>query len=564
MTDTEESAGPDSRADSELPPEPVPAAIVERRGRFSLVWLVPLVAAVAAGWLAYEAWTQQGPTITISFGRAEGLEPGKTKIKYKDVEVGQVEAISLSSDLQQVIVSAQLIKQAAPYLTENTRFWVVRARITASETSGLATLFSGAYIGMDPVAGGKPSSHFNGLETPPVVTTREPGRHFLLRAKMLGSVNVGSPVYYRRINVGQVVAYELAADGETVDIRVFVRAPHHELIRENTRFWNASGLNLRIDAEGMKVDTESAVALLVGGVAFDTPKSLEPSRPAKEGAVFDLFESRAAIHEKRYMRKAFFMAYFDGSVRGLSPGAPVEFRGIKIGQVLDFKLEFHKQDTTLRIPVLMEMEPDRISYVGGELDQADSRVAMETMIRRGLRAQLKSASLLTGQLFVDLDFHPEAPPGDLRHVGDYLVIPTLPTPIEEITRGLSQLLERLQGLPLEGIAADLQATVRAARELVEAGELQTALRSLNATLAETEKFAEGLNQQIAPGLAETLTASERTMQSADRLLSEDSPLQRDAARLMRELSGAARSIKALADYLERHPEALLYGKGGKR
>jgi paraquat-inducible protein B len=258
------------------------AEVRTTKRRLSIVWMVPLVAVAIGGWLVFKAISEKGPTITITFKSAEGLEAGKTKIKYKDVELGKVGSIALSDDLSQVIVKAELVKQAGNFLSQNTRFWVVRARVAAGGISGLGTLFSGAYIGLDPGKPGTPATHFQGLETPPVVTTDLPGSHFVLRASSLGSLNVGVPVYFRRIEVGRVVSYQLDEDGQAVTVKVFVHDPHHELVRKNTRFWNASGLDIAISAEGIRVDTESFVTLMIGGIAFDTPVNMEPGEPAEK------------------------------------------------------------------------------------------------------------------------------------------------------------------------------------------------------------------------------------------------------------------------------------------
>ena len=301
----------------ELKGVPEPDIRTQKR-RISIVWLVPLVALAIGGWLVYKAISEKGPTVTITFKSAEGLEAGKTKIKYKDVELGQVDSIELDDDLSQVIVKAELVKKAKNFLSENTRFWVVRARVAAGGVSGLGTLFSGAYIGLDPGKPGKPATHFKGLEVPPVVTADLPGSHFVLRAASLGSLNVGVPVYFRRIEVGQVVSYQLDEDGQAVTVKVFIHDPHHQLVRKNTRFWNASGLDVAIGADGIRVDTESFVTLMIGGIAFDTPANMEPGEPAEENEVFKLYKNRESISEKTYARKKRWLLHFDSGVRGLN------------------------------------------------------------------------------------------------------------------------------------------------------------------------------------------------------------------------------------------------------
>jgi paraquat-inducible protein B len=526
-------------------PSSSPEAIVKTKKSFSfsLVWLVPVVAALIGGWLVYKALSEKGPTITITFKTAEGLEAGKTKIKYKDVDVGQVESITLAKGGSHVIVTAEMVKGAEDHINENTRFWVERARIGAGGAAGLGTLFAGAYIGLDlGEPGGKPTLSFKGLEIPPVVTTGLPGSHFLLRATKLGSLNIGSPIYYRQIKVGDVVAFELDEDGKHVDIKIFIHAPHHEAVFQNTRFWNASGVDVSVDASGIRVDTASFMSIMIGGVAFDTPANLEPGAPAQEGATFHLYESREQIFEKAYVEKRPWLLYFDGSVRGLTVGAPVELQGIKIGEVTDVTLEFDWEKLAFRIPVLIETEPERIRFIGRET--VDRKRGFDILVDKGLRAQLKTGSILTGQLLVGLDFHPNAPPAKVNWDGRYPELPTIPTPMEEITSGMTRIVEKLDTIPLEQIGRDLQKT----------------MANLSKTTAELQKLVQKLDANVAPAATATLEQAQTTLVKVDRLLKAESPTGYELKRALGELAEAARNISILVDYLERHPESLVFGK----
>jgi len=529
-------------------PSSTPVAIVQTKKKFSfsLVWLVPVVAVIIGGWLVYKALSEKGPTITITFETAEGLEAGKTKIKYKDVEVGQVESINLVKDLSHVIVTAELHKGVTPYLTESTRFWVVRARVAAGGVSGLGTIFSGAYIGIDPGKPGKPALSFKGLEIPPVITTGLPGGHFMLKAETLGSLDIGSPVYYRQIKVGQVVAYELEKEGKAVDIKIFIHAPHDQEVRQNTRFWNASGLDVVVDASGIRVNTESFVTMMVGGIAFDTPTNLERGGSAEDGAIFQLYESREKIFEKAYAERKPWLLYFDGSVRGLAVGAPVELQGIKIGEVTDITLEFDRKKMAFRIPVLIETEPERIKFLGRESEPSDSdrKRGMNILVEKGLRAQLKTGSLLTGQLLVSLDMYPEAPPAKINWDGRYPELPTIPTPIEEITRSVTRFVEKFDKMPLEQIGKDLRET----------------MQNLNKTTGDLQKLVQNLDASVVPAANTTLEQTQKTLIKVDRLLNADSPTGHELKRALGELADAARNISILMEYLERHPESVVFGK----
>jgi paraquat-inducible protein B len=553
-------------AENNLEPDPdmadLPQAEIQSKKQISIVWLVPIVAILIGGWLAYKGLSEKGPMVAITFESAEGLEAGKTLVKYKDVKIGEVESIRFNADLSRVVVRAELFKEAEPFLTENTRFWVVRPRVTATGVSGLGTLFSGAYIEMDPGMGGEPARRFKGLEAPPVVTAGMPGSEFMLKAKALGSLEVGAPVYYRRIKVGQVIEYKLDEDGRSLTIKIFINAPHDSLVRTNTRFWNASGLDLRLDAGGITLNTESLISIMIGGVAFDTPTSLRAGGPAHEGHVFRLYETRESIFERTYTEKRHFILRFAGSIRGLSIGAPVEFRGIKIGQVIDIDADFDEETLAPRITVLIETEPQRLGSKGEA--RMDPKTRIEMMVAKGLRAQLKTGSLLTGQLFIEVDFFPEAPPAKVLYGEQFPEIPTIPAPLQLITARVNQLLSKIETVPIEQIGQDLGDTLQNVKNLTGSAELRQAIRDLDATLKETRELAQNLNVNVAPAITATLDQAQQTLVSVESTLGKDAPLQYEIREAMEELGDAARALRVLLDYLERHPDALIFGKGNAR
>src|SRR5919108_4005427 len=441
----------------------VPEAEVKTSRGISIVWLVPLVAAVIGIWLAYTTLQERGPTITITFDNAEGLEAGKTKVKYKDVEVGTVESVRLSEDLKHILVTAEMVKDAESYMTEGTRFWVVSPRLGAGGVSGLGTLLSGVYIGVDPKPGAA-AREFVGLAEPPLITSDTPGRHYTLRATTRGSISRGSSVYFRGIEVGQVVDYALADDNQSLDIQVFIRAPHDQLVQDDSRFWNASGFRASLTASGVQVATESVQSLLTGGIAFDTPMSATPGKPSAENTVFTLYDSYDAVTQAGYTTKVPYLIQFDESVRGLSPGAPVEFRGMRVGTVSDVGLQIDVATESIRIPVTIEIEPQRIQFTGTDdveaLIKESPYALMEKLVERGLRAQLQPGNLLTGQMLVDLGFHPNAAPANLDRSGEYPEIPSVPSEIDALTASASGILTELAALPLNELVQDLRSTVQ--------------------------------------------------------------------------------------------------------
>jgi paraquat-inducible protein B len=514
-------------------PRGVAEAVIQTRSRPSIIWVIPVVAALAGAFVAWRAISERGPAITIRFASAEGLEAAKTKIKYKDVEVGLVEAIDLTDDLSGVEVHARMVKEFSPHLTDQTRFWVVKARVAGGQVSGLGTLFSGAYIGVDPGRGGAGAREFRGLDEAPVVTTDDPGRQFTLRSYRAGAFEVGTPVFYRKIQVGEVLSSELDPSGEFVTVGVFVHAPHDTRVRAGTRFWNASGLDVAMTAGGVRVDTESVASILIGGIAFDTPG--DGGEAPAEDAVFTLHESRAASEQPVYGQRVTWLLYFDQSVRGLVPGSPVEFRGIRVGEVRDVRLEYDPEGKRFRIPVLVEVEPERIGSIDPDLERR--RRAMDRMVAAGMRAQLRSGNLLTGQLVVALDMHPKAPPAEIVWTGPYPEMPTIPTPLEEITDSLTQIVEKIERIPLDEIGADLRDSLAAMAEL-----------------------SRQINQDVVPRLNEALASADRTLASANNMVGIDSPVNQELRRALVELTETTRALGLAADQFERQPESVIRGR----
>jgi paraquat-inducible protein B len=527
-------------------PEAVPE---EKPGRISIVWLIPLIALLTGIWLGYKAWSEMGPTIKISFKSAEGLVAGKTKIKYKNVEIGTVDKIELSPDMSHVVLTASMVKNAREYLTETTRFWVVRARVAAGEVSGLETVLSGAYIGIDPGAGGAKAQVFTGLEIPPVVTKDLTGRHFYLRSDNLGSLDLGSPVYYRKMKAGSVISQKMDDNGQSVMLGVFINAPYDKFINQDTRFWNASGLGLTLDANGINVYTESFTTMIIGGIAFENPGGSAQAPNADEWQEFILYENHDAITKGSDLQSASYLLYFTGSVRGLNIGAPVELKGIRLGQVTGIKMEYNPDTKDIKIPVNIEMQMDRITINGipdtSTFIQNHHGELLDGLVQQGLRAQLQTGNYVTGQLLVDLDFYPDVPLSEIDWESYPPVLPTIPTPLEKISSTIFSIIERLEELPLEKMGEQLYQTIN----------------SLTETIKQTKLLTENLNATVTPAIIATLQQTEKTLVTAEHVLNDESPVQQELSRVMDELSKTLRSIRLLTDYLERNPEALIHGKG---
>ncbi|RQS67908.1 MCE family protein [Burkholderia sp. Bp8963] len=536
-----QGAGHPSPPDGPRPPDPV---ISSKSGWLpSLVWLVPLIAALIGIGLVIKSVRERGPEITISFHSAEGLEPGKTQVKYKDVEIGMVKTITLSKDLARVLVDVQLKKESEDFAVKGSRFWVVRPRIGATGVSGLGTLLSGAYIGVDAGRSSEGETDFTGLETPPPVTGDQKGTQYVLRGDSLGSVDIGSPVYYRRVQVGQVVGFALDKDGTGVTFNVFVNAPYDQYVGINSRWWQASGVDLRLDSSGLKLNTQSLATVILGGIAFQAPPNQTSGANAPNNTTFRLASDETDAMRDPDGQPLPVVMNFNQSLRGLSVGATVDFRGIVLGEVTKIGIEFEPKTKTFTMPVTMNIYPERLGPRFRETiaskGEPARRLIVERLVQHGLRGQLRTGNLLTSQLYVALDFFPKAPVVKIDPARQPLELPTVANSLDELQVQVADIAKKLDKVPFDQIGSNL-----------------------NSALANADRLFKQLDTQVAPEARDTLSAAKQTFSTAEATLQQDSPLQSDVRGALKELTRTLQSLNALADYLERHPESLLKGKPG--
>ncbi|MFM0208010.1 MlaD family protein [Paraburkholderia sediminicola] len=527
------------------PPE-LPEAVATRRSRWRMqvVWLVPLVAVLIGGWLAVKAILEQGPTITISFQTGEGLEAGKTKLKFKNVDIGVVKSVTLSGDHRNVIATAELSKDATGLLVDDTRFWVVRPRISGGTVSGIGTLISGSFIGVDVGNSSTPKRDYVGLESPPVFASGVPGREFILKGDDMGSLDVGSPIYFRRLQVGQVTSYKLDDNGKGVTMHVFVNAPYDKFVQNDTRFWQASGIDVSLDATGVKVNTQSLVAILIGGLAFQAPDSAVDRPEADASATFTLFSDKTEAMKRHDTIVDHYVLNFKESVRGLSVGAQVDFLGIVVGEVEAIHTRFDPVNKQFSIPVDIKLFPERFTSrfasgaPGGRLaTDADRQQLAQALVDHGLRAQLRTGNLLTGQLYVALGFFPNAAKAKVDWSSSPPAMPTVPGGLQSLQDSVTTLIAKLNKIPFEAIGNDA-----------------------HQTLHDADALLKRLDTEVAPQATQTLAAAKSALDSANNALQPDSALSQNTGDAMKELARTAAAFRTLADYLERHPEALIRGK----
>jgi paraquat-inducible protein B len=502
-----------------------------------LVWLLPVIALLVTGWLIYKSINEKGPSITISFPNAEGLEVDKTKIRFLDVEVGKVTAITISEDLKTILVTAQMNSAAKNYLKENTSFWVVRPQVGLGGISGLGTLLSGAYIEIKP-GDGPYQHHFIGLNTPPVLKSNVEGKQFVLETNNLGSMRPGTPINFHGINVGEVLSHELSAEANAIRLTIFINAPYDQFIRKNTVFWIDSGIDLSASADGFKVRTGPLISLLSGGIAFRASAKDTADDIKEENSLFQLYDTYDQSTQVVYRNTLKYEMHFKGSVRGLTEGAPVQLRGIPIGKVISISLEIDEKTSEISVPVVVELEPERIKEIHKQSLVKDKDI-MTKLIQQGLRAQLQTGSLLTGQLLVDLDFYPDSKITLSAHDSIYPEFPTMPSSFDQFTHSANIIMDKIAKLPLDRLTLEMNKTLQ---------ELQ----GTSTAATDMLKTAKG-----------TLTTTENTLNSAQNVLSSFEPgstTQYELERLLQELTKTTRSVKQLTDYLQQNPEALLRGK----
>ena len=543
-----------------VPPPDLPRPVIARRAHYSLwlVWLVPLVAVVIGVTLGARSILNRGPTITIYFHNAEGIEANKTHIKFKDVDVGIVRRVKLTKDHREVEVTAEMRGNSGieNLLVTDTRFWVVRPRIGAAGVSGLGTLLSGAYIGMDAGRNATEKREFEGLDVQPAITADVPGRQFTLIADDLGSLDIGAPIYLRRVPVGQVLAYSMLPDGRHIRFTIFITAPYDRFVSTHSRFWHASGVDVDLGAQGLHVQTQSVVSVLAGGIAFQDlpdPDNANPAAPpeAPESTQFTLYAQMSDAMKLPDSQGFDYRLLFASSVRGLAVGAPVEYRGLPIGEVTRIAVDGSggESNPEPKIAVDVRVFPRRLPTINKsgheDMTQDDQRKRIDPMVRRGFRAQLKSGSLLTGQLYVSLDFVKDAPAAHIDWATKPPTMPTAAGDLDSLQDTLASIAKKLDAIPYDQLASDLHKD----------------LTDLDTSLKHVDDLVQHLDTGVVPEAKATLADARKAVDDLRKTLGTvDQTVGPQATSALNEVSKAAASLNGLADYLKRHPESLLKGK----
>jgi len=602
---------------TELNTSTYPSALVNPKSRFSLIWIIPITAALIGGWLTYKYYSERGTFITIIFDNAAGIEKNKTPIRYKDVQVGKVKKLSLTSDLKKVKITAEIYPDMAENLGNNTRFWVVSPRITLQGISGIETLLSGVHIGIDPGVKSTPLESYQGLSQPPLITADQKGTRIALKTETLGSLDIGSPIYYRKVNVGEVTSYKLNPLDGSINVFIYVYEPFDKKIRSNTRFWNASGIELNLNAAGASVRVESLTSLLIGGIAFETPSN-ERGYELNGETTFLLYNSyKLAKDDTQRNNKLFYIMYFKDSLHGLSEDSLIEYNGVQVGKVESIQLERNQSNTAINTVVKVSLRIDKFSKNG---EKEDAIKTLQHLVKEGFQARLTTDSLVTGSQYISLVINKDAKPTSTpkqtsvtplsSSKDSHPIFPTTTAQVSllsfdatEITQELNKAISSVTALinsddikktlagladtsesiskitstlDQEGFSSDLVDTLAAANKTIK--DISLLIRDTRKTMtsitqstnilqkdaSHTMKTFNNLGNKLQRDVNKTLGSIDRTSLTLDKglkaTLSEDSALQYRLQQLMNDLSKAARSFSVLADTIQRKPNSILLGK----
>ncbi|WP_100655618.1 intermembrane transport protein PqiB [Alteromonas flava] len=527
------------------------SAAVKPAAKFSKVWFIPLIALLIGVWMVFHQWANQGPLITIALDSAAGIEVNKTPIKARDLDVGMVKKIDLKPDLDGVIITARMDKSVADLLTTDTEFWVVSPRVSFSGVSGLNTLLSGSYIAMEPAENGQSRTDFIGLSRPPVTPPGTPGLHVTLNSADEFAFKEGDPIIYKGFKVGEFEDTFFNVEERVVYYNAFIEAPYHKLITENTRFWNVSGVRFNLSSTGVSVETGSLETLLTNGVTFGIPPGVAAGEQITSRAYFDIYPSYESAASERYKLSAEFLLLIDETVRGLSVGAPVEYRGIEIGEVLAINMANALPGTILEedydIPVLINIYPGKVRQPDNQQGLEFVRRQINHWVQQDLRATLRMGNVLTGALYVDLQHVENAAPVETVKLLGYDVIPSASDEFTQITQKVDALLNKMNALPLETLTSDI-------RRVID---------DMSATAASVAQTSDNFNTRIEElDVAAINRSIDQISQQLQALMADYSDGSRSYSNInqsLRTLQQTLKDMQPVLHQLNEKPNGLVFG-----
>lgn len=518
----------------------------------SKLWLLPIIALLIGGWMVYYQISNQGSLITINFLSAQGIEAGKTKIKFLNVNVGNVKKVELNSKGDGVTVTARMSKAAEKLLVKDTQFWVVSPKVSLDGISGLNTLISGVYIQLARGVSDELEDNYNALQSPPVTPLGTPGLHITLNSDDQFAYEKGDPITYKGLTVGQFEDLYFNLEERVVYYNAFIKAPYHELITTNTKFWDMTGLNVELKASGLSLETGNIETLLSNGVTFDVPEGMKAGEKITSRYDFDVYPNYQTASDQRYKHFLEYIILVSDTVRGLVVGAPVEYRGIRIGEVTAIHVansdnRFFTDD--VKIPVLIRVQPGRV----GLSDDEDGVATMEKQhthwIKNGLKANLRTGNLLTGSLFIELQHYEQQPIETIDNYAGYAVIPTVADQFSNILAKVEEFIDKLNKLPLNETMVTANSTLLDISDMTS--ELSKTSENVNILLSDIN----------AKELSDELKTTLLNFSQLSKDFSAGSDNYNEISATLKSLSSLLQELEPVLNQIKHQPNSLIFNSG---
>jgi paraquat-inducible protein B len=550
MANEDHTMNNDSQSNPNNTPSNSAQASVKPVHRISKVWFVPLVALVVGFWMVYQNYSNQGPLITLYFETAEGLEVDSTKIKLRDITIGKVTDLELNERLDGIEITARLQKNTEDLLRVDTEFWVVKPRIGNGGVSGLSTLLSGAYIELSPGIDEETKREFVGLENPPVTPLGTPGLHITLDSDNQTGLNIGDPVLFRGIEVGRVEFVHFNVEERRVYYNAFIESPYDKLVTTNTRFWRINGIELDLSADGVQIHSGTFETFLAGGVAFDVPANLPKGEIVSERAYYTIYEDRKDVLLNQFKNAQEFILLFGQSIRGLIPGAPVEYKGVRIGTVIRTDIDYPEMgnllDQDTRIPVLIQIEPARLGLKDVKEETVEIKERMNKMIASGLHGFISSGNLLTGSKFIEIQYVEDSMSSQ-QYFSGYQVIPTAASEIDNLLQKLDNIFASVDQLPLDDLVINAKDAMK---------EMKIAMQDFSAASSEVDRF---LDNHEGKAMIANINQTLRSIEGLANSFSEGSKTHQDIRLMLQSLESTLRELTPVLSQLNHQPNSLLFG-----
>ena len=536
-------------------------ANVAQKTRISAIWIIPVVALLVGIWMLYQYQLNKGQTIYISMPQAEGIIAGKTEIKVRSVKIGQIDHVRLSDSQDSVIARAQIDKNYDNLLTEDARIWVVKPRIDETGISGMSTLLSGVYLEFSPGESKQLKKQFKLQEEPALIGKDVQGGRFKLLSYNAEVLDVSTGIFFKNYKIGQIETATFDWKNQAMQYGIFIKAPYENLITLNSIFWVNSGIEIDLSADGININTGSLSKLLKGGISVGLPEQQAPGDLAQDGHSFSLSQSYKQALEERFYDFDYYLIEFEQSIRGLRVGAPVEYRGTRVGTVVEAPANViidgkpaHFRAKNTAVPVLIKVEYGRLYHITSVAKEY-WKTSVNEWIENGMRASLKPGNLLTGAVYVDFDFYTDTPKSELKKLAQYDVFPSVSSGITVLADQVSDVLNKVNNLKIEDSLAKMQTTFSEYQAL--ASEMRTLLSK-----PDTQNLPGDFNRNLEK-ITKSMEQFEITMRQFDKTMASyqaGSQMHHQLEQTLLQIKRLSEEFQPLTRGLNEQPNMLIFDK----